>query len=83
MKNSDFPRTIGLPEDELHGIFSEAIRTDFYSAPEVHGRPWLDHPLISQPQPLRADFLIAPRPHLVDAGFPEHWIAVEIKRSGY
>lgn len=65
-------------EDQFHGFFYEWVKQDFYTAHEVAGTCFVNHPALNCAS-VRADFLLFPRQHLVDLGFAETWFAAELK----
>jgi hypothetical protein len=66
-------------ESGCHKSFYESVKGDFYTAHEAKGSCLINHPLLESTSVI-ADFLLYPRPHLIEAGFFDAWFAVEIKR---
>ena len=60
-------------EAELKRKFESVIGDDFFFRREVKG-----HDLVAQAG-VRVDYLIYPKKHLIDNGFPEGYFAVEVK----
>jgi hypothetical protein len=76
----DSEELMSQDEKTLHNFFYEVIKNDFYTAHEVEGICLINHPSLDNPA-VRADFLLYPRQHLLDAGFADTWFAVEVKTA--
>lgn len=63
-------------ETELKKIFVAALMPDFHIIPEF----WGMH--IAEQKPIRADYILRPKPHLVARGFDDVYIAGEVKAAG-
>ncbi len=78
-----------MSEGRLKNEVAEKMRSDFEVFPEVTGfvnyrKEFWDFFRIERAK-VRADFLLSPKPHLIETGFPSGLIAVEVKyfqRSG-
>jgi hypothetical protein len=69
-----------MKESDLYEYFYKTVSPDFYTAHEVEGTCFVNHPSAPTVN-VRADFLLYPRQHLIDLGFADTWFAVEIKRG--
>lgn len=68
-----FDGSTPLSEDEIKTRVVEAMQDDFEIHTEVQGR----HPLA--PNPIRIDFMVYPRAHIIQLGFDPCWVGIEAK----
>jgi hypothetical protein len=62
-----------MNEPELKAAFAHAIERDFIIKTDVPGRFLVDDSEVV------IDYLLYPRPHLIERGFKPNWFGVEVK----
>ncbi|MEZ4590941.1 MAG: hypothetical protein R3D55_07335 [Chloroflexota bacterium] len=66
-----------IGEKRLQKRFENLLKDDFDLFPEVWGKN-----LVYPDKEVRIDYLLFPKPHLIEAGFDPVWFGVEIKHFG-